>query len=99
MKMVSAVIRTTSLQRVVGSLGKLGVAGITISEVKGVGDQVSVSGPYEVHNRVEVIVSDERADTVAKLIAENAHSGIPGDGIVAVWPLDYMQEIRTGEKK
>lgn len=99
MKMVSAVIRTTALGRIVKSLRDMDIAGMTISEVKGLGDQVSVSGPFEIHNRVEVIVSDDKADAVSRVIAENAHTGIPGDGIVAVWPLDYVREIRTGEEK
>lgn len=99
MKMVTAVIRTTSLQRILRLLSDLNIKGVTVSEVRGTGDQAIISGDLAVHDRIDIIVDDDKAETVSGLIAENAHTGLPGDGVVAIVPLDYMVEIRTGEKK
>lgn len=98
MKMITAIVRTTSLERIVRSLESADVKGMTISEVKGIGDQVRISGPYEVHNRIEIIVPDDKADAVSTLIMELAHTGLAGDGLISVCPLDYVVAIRTRDK-
>lgn len=98
MKMVIAFVRTTSLDRIVKSLETIGVKGMTISEIKGIGQQVRLNNPYTIHDRIEIIVPDEKADEVARLILEEARTGLPGDGIIAVFALDYAIKIRTREK-
>ncbi len=98
MKMVTAIIRTTALERIVKALETIGVRGLTISVVKGTGQEVSLFRPYTIHDRIEIIVPDEKADEVAKVIFDQAATGLAGDGIVAVHSLDYAVKIRTGEK-
>ncbi len=98
MKMVVAVVRTTSLEHIVKALEKIGIRSMTISEIKGMGEQVTLTNPYTVHDRIEIIVPDEKADEVARMIFEQARTGLPGDGLVAVLPVDSMTKIRTGEK-
>ena len=98
MKMVTAIVRTTCVESIVRSLESIGVRGMTICEIKGIGEQVQLYNPYTIHDRIEIIVPDERADEVTNIILEHAHSGFPGDGLIAVHPLDYMLKIRTKEK-
>lgn len=98
MKMVTAIVRTTSLESVVKSLGDIGIKGMTICEIKGIGEQVQLYSPYTIHNRIEIIVPDEMVDEAVKVILEHAHMGIAGDGLIAVHPLDYMLKIRTKER-
>ena len=98
MKMVTAIVRTTSLQHVVQRLEKIGIKGLTISEVRGLGEELRLNNPYSIHDRIELVVADEKADEVAKVILEHAATGLAGDGLVAVSPVDYAVRIRTKEK-
>ncbi len=98
MKMVTAFVRTTSLERIVQSLEDLGIKGMTISEIKGIGQQVRLNNPYTIHDRIDVIVPDDKADGVVNIIVEHARTSLPGDGLITVSPLDYAIKIRTQEK-
>lgn len=98
MKMVTAIIRTSSLAHIVRSLEKIGVKGLTISEIKGIGEEVRLNNPYSIHDKIEIIVPDEKADQVADAILEDAATGLAGDGLVAVTPVDYAVRIRTKER-
>lgn len=99
MKMVTAFIRTTSLERVIKALNATGIRGITISEIKGIGQQIEVFRPYTIHNRIDIIVTDEKVEEVTGKILEHASTGLAGDGHIAVFPLDYTIKIRTMEKR
>lgn len=98
MKMVTAFIRTTSLERIVKSLEDIGIKGMTISEIKGIGQQLRLNNPYTLHDRIDVIVPDEKADDVANVILEHARTGLAGDGLIAIHPVNCVIKIRTGEK-
>ncbi len=98
MKLVTAIIRTVSAQKAVNALKLCCVSGVTLSEVKGVGEQFDPDKPYTIHSRLEVVVSDEKAEDVVNALLEHTHTGLPGDGIITVSPLDYQIEIRTKEK-
>ncbi|NCO84037.1 MAG: transcriptional regulator [Nitrospirae bacterium CG_4_10_14_3_um_filter_44_29] len=98
MKMVTAIVRTTSLESIVKSLGNIGIKGMTITEVKGIGDQVQLFKPYTIHNRIDIIVPDDRVEEVSGTILEHAHTGLAGDGLIAVYPVDAMMKIRTMER-
>ncbi len=98
MKLVTAFIRTTSLEHVVRRLDKIGIRGLTISEIKGIGQQTELFKPYTIHDKIEIIVPDEKADEVAQVIRDHAATGLAGDGLVAVSPVDYVIKIRTKER-
>jgi nitrogen regulatory protein P-II 1 len=99
MKIVTAIVRTSALEKVLASLQEAGIRGLTISEVRGLGHEVHMYTPYEVHSRIEIIMPDREVEKVISAIVENAHTGFPGDGMVAVAPVDYVVKIRTKEKK
>jgi nitrogen regulatory protein P-II 1 len=98
MKMIMAIIRTTSLEHIVRKLEHIGIRNLTISEIKGIGEEVPLFKPYTIRDRIEIIVSDDKADEAARTILEHAATGLPGDGVIAVSPLDYAIKIRTKEK-
>lgn len=98
MKMVTAVIRTSSLERIVEMLEARGFKGMTIFAVKGTGEEVRLNNPYTIHERIEIVVPDDQADSVVDIILEHGRSGLVGDGIVAVAPLEYAVKIRTKER-
>jgi len=97
MKLVSAVVRTMSLERIVKSLETAGVKHLTIFEIKGVGEQVQLFTPYSVHRMIQVIIPDERVHEITSVIVDNAHTGLAGDGFIVVLPVEHMINIQTME--
>ncbi len=98
MKLVTGIVRTTSLERLVHALEQIGIKGMTISEIKGLGEELRLNNPYSIHDKIEIIVSDEKADRVVKTIFDYARTGLAGDGVVFITSLDYAVKIRTEEK-
>jgi nitrogen regulatory protein P-II 2 len=106
MKLVIAVIKPFKLDEVRDALTTLDVHGMTVTEVKGFGRQ---KGHMEVYRgaeyavnflpklRIEVAVSDERADQVVEAMKTAAKTGQIGDGKILVTPIDHAVRIRTGE--
>lgn len=98
MKMITAIVRTTCLEGIVRSLEEIGVKGMTIMEVKGIGEQVELFRPYTIHKRIEIFVPDEKVEEVLRTILEHAHTGLAGDGLIAVSPVGYIIKVRTGQR-
>jgi nitrogen regulatory protein P-II 1 len=94
MKMVTAIVRSDVLERIVKALEDAGIMGLTFFEVKGTGEQVQVFRPYTIHKRLEVIVPDERAEGVARIIYEQGHTGFTGDGLIAILPVECVIKIK-----
>ena len=106
MKLVSAIIKPFKLDEVRDALTRLGVHGMTVTEVKGYGRQ---KGHTEIYRgaeyvvnflpklKIEVAVSDNVADKVADAITAAAKTGQIGDGKIFVFELDHALRIRTGE--
>ena len=106
MKLVTAIIKPFKLDDVKAALTELGLAGMTVSEVRGFGRQ---RGHTEVYRgaeytvdfvpkvRVEVLTDDGEAARVAEAITNAARTGKIGDGKVWIMPLDGITRIRTGE--
>ena len=98
MKMVMGVVRATCLERLVMELETINIRNMTIAEVKGIGEQITLFKAYAIHKVILIIMQDEKADEVADVILQSARTGSAGDGIVAVCPVDYMVKIRTAER-
>jgi len=106
MKLITAIIKPFKLEDVRDALTKLGIAGLTVSEVKGFGRQ---KGHTEIYRgaeytvnflpkiKIEVVVPDERADSVVEAIASTAKTGQIGDGKIFVIEVEQALRIRTGE--
>ncbi|HRF84732.1 MAG: P-II family nitrogen regulator [Xanthomonadales bacterium] len=106
MKMVMAVIKPFKLDDVREALSAHGVAGITVTEVKGFGRQKGHTELYRGAEyvvdflpkvKVEVAVSDDQAEAVVEAIVRAAGTGKIGDGKVFVYDLGRVVRIRTGE--
>ncbi|RKT57055.1 P-II family nitrogen regulator [Saccharothrix australiensis] len=107
MKLVTAIIKPFTLDDVKTSLERLGVLGMTVSEVQGYGRQ---KGHTEVYRgaeyavdfvaklRVEVLVDDAVADKVVEAVVDAARTGRIGDGKVWVTPVEAVVRVRTGER-
>ena len=106
MKMVMAVIKPFKLDDVREALSVQGIAGITVTEVKGFGRQKGHTELYRGAEyvvdflpkvKVEVAVADEQVEAVVEAIVRAAGTGKIGDGKVFVYDLGRVVRIRTGE--
>ena len=107
MKLIKAIIRPGKVDEVREALESLGIAGLTVTEVRGHGKQKGHTAIYrgKEYNvnllpkmEVELVVSDEMADEAVKAIMQAARTGEIGDGRVFVLPVGESYRIRTGEK-
>jgi nitrogen regulatory protein P-II 2 len=106
MKLVIAIIKPFKLDDVRNALGQIGVAGLTVTEVKGYGRQrghteIYRGAEYAVNFlpklKIEVAVASDRADKVVETITATAKTGQIGDGKIFVVDVDHVVRIRTGE--
>lgn len=107
MKMVEAIIKPFKLDEVKEALTKAGVQGMTVSEVKGFGRQKGHTELYRGAEytvdflpkvKIQVLVSDEKAQQVIETITVAARTGKIGDGKISVTQVEEVIRIRTGEK-
>ncbi len=93
---VTAIIRSNALEKVEQRLQELGVPGISVTSVKGYGEYENLYSRdwMTTHTRVEIFISAQRADEIAQAIIVAAYSGISGDCIVAVLPVEKVYKIR-----
>jgi nitrogen regulatory protein P-II 1 len=106
MKKIEAVIKPFKLDDVKDALNKIGVKGMTISEVKGFGRQKGHKETYRGAEyqvdfvpkiKIDLVVDAEMSDQVVATIKDSASSGKIGDGKIFVLPVAEAIRIRTGE--
>jgi len=106
MKKIEAIIRPNKMEEVKNSLEKAGYISMTITEVKGRGQQKGIKQIWRGQEyvvdilpkvKIELTVKDEKADEVVSVIQQSAHTGNFGDGKIFVIPVEKIVRIRTGE--
>ena len=107
MKKIEAIIRPFKLEDVKIALVNSGIDGMTVSEVRGFGRQKGQVERYRGSEftveflqklKVEVVVEDEKVNSVIDAIAEAAKTGEIGDGKIFITSVDSVVRIRTGDK-
>ena len=107
MKKIEAIIRPFKLEDVKIALVNSGIVGMTVSEVRGFGRQKGQVERYRGSEftveflqklKVEVVVEDEKINSVIEAIAEAAKTGEIGDGKIFITSIDSVVRIRTGDK-
>ena len=105
--LVTAIIKPHRLEAVRDVLRKLGVLGLSVSEIQGYGRQGGKTETFRGAEytiefvpkvRLEVIVESGREDEVTERIADAARTGKIGDGKIWNVPLDAVVRVRTGER-
>jgi nitrogen regulatory protein P-II 1 len=105
--LVTAIIKPFKLDDVQEALKGSGVAGVTVSEVKGYGRQGGHTETYRGAEytidfvpkvKLEIVCDDDAAAGIAETIEAAARTGKIGDGKVWVVPIGYLARIRTGEQ-
>ena len=108
MQLIKAIIRPNKVDDVREALEKIGVSGMTVTEVRGHGQQKGHTAVYRGKEyavsllpkmSVETVVADSAVDMTIRAIATAARTGEIGDGRVFVTPVAYSYKIRTGEQE
>ena len=107
MKKIEAIIRPEKLNDVKDALSKIGVKGMTVSNVMGFGNQKGYTQIYrgqEIETKLlpkmklEVVISSEKIDEVIAIIVNSTKTGKFGDGKIFVFDVLDTIRIRTGER-
>jgi nitrogen regulatory protein P-II 1 len=107
MKKIEAIIKPFKLDEVKEALSRVGVDGMTVSEVKGFGRQKGHTELYRGAEyvvdflpkiKLEVVVTADLVEKVVEAIVAAANTGKIGDGKIFVLPLEEAIRIRTGER-
>lgn len=107
MKKIEVIIKPFKLESVKEALTGLGIAGMTVSEVKGYGRQkghteVYRGAEYQVEfnpkTKIELVVAADLVDKVINAVREAANTDKIGDGKIFVLPVEDVMRIRTGER-
>ena len=107
MKKVEAIVRPFKLEDVKLALVNAEIIGMTVSEVRGFGRQKGQVERYRGSEftveflqklKVEVVVDDNKVESVVNAIAEAAKTGEIGDGKIFISPVDSVVRIRTGDR-
>jgi nitrogen regulatory protein P-II 2 len=105
-KLVIAIIKPFKLDEVREALSGVGVAGMTVTEVKGFGRQ---KGQTEIYRgaeystnmvpkiKIEVVCASDLVGAVVEAIQASANTGAIGDGKIFVLDVGQAVRIRTGE--
>jgi nitrogen regulatory protein P-II 1 len=107
MKRIEAIIRPHKQAAVLVALAKVGITNVTVMETMGLARHKTFSRTYEPASRNEetqtglipkklllLFVADDQVQAVVDLIQPIAITGEPGDGLIAVSPLDQIVRVR-----
>jgi nitrogen regulatory protein P-II 1 len=106
-KKVEAIVHTSKLEEIRASLGRAGVEGMTITEVRGYGSERGHTELYRgaehevmliARLKVEIVVEDGRAPALVEELVRVARTGRVGDGKIFVTPVEDAVRIRTSER-
>ncbi|KAK6118134.1 hypothetical protein DH2020_048118 [Rehmannia glutinosa] len=105
---VEAILRPWRIPQVSSALLKMGIRGVTVSDVRGFGAQ---GGSTERHAgsefsednfivkvKMEIVVSKNQVEEVIEKIVEEARTGEIGDGKIFLTPITDIIRVRTGER-
>jgi nitrogen regulatory protein P-II 1 len=107
MKKIEAIIRPSKLEVVKDALTTAEVKGMTISQVKGFGNQLGWKEYFRGNEilvnllskvKFEIVTTDERVPELVDLIIAQAQTGEVGDGKIFIYPVEEVIRIRTGER-
>ncbi|GAV22907.1 P-II family nitrogen regulator [Carboxydothermus pertinax] len=107
MKKIEALIRPQKLNEVKEALNKLGISGMTVTEVVGCGQQkgqkeIYRGFEYEINLlpkvKIEIVTIDNMVEEIIRIISDVARTGEIGDGKIFVYDVLDSVRIRTGER-
>ncbi len=107
MKKIDAIIRPERLDVVKQGLETIECKGITVTNVKGRGEQLGLVESYRGNEyridlipkvKLEIVANDDFVEDIVKVILDNAYTGNIGDGKIFISNITEVIRIRTNEK-
>ncbi len=107
MKLISCVIRPEKLDAVTVALNRVGVVGMTVTDVRGFGRQKGQKEHYRGEEytirflpkvKLDIVVQEDEVSKATRAISEAARTGNIGDGKIFVVDVKDAVRIRTGEQ-
>jgi len=100
MKKIECVIRPEKLKELAEALRETGISGLTVTEVKGFGQQTTRPENYLFlpKTKIEIYLDDVKVEEVFEAITKVCKTGGLGDGKAVVLPLEDALRIRTGDR-
>ena len=107
MTKIEAIIRPNKFEAVKGELIKIGVEGMTVSEVRGHGRQKGHTEVYKGNEysvdllpkiKLELVLQDDIVEKAIDSILKTAYTGVIGDGKIFLYKLDDVIRIRSRER-
>ena len=103
MKLVKCIVRRDLVAHTTCALERLGVSGVTVTDVRGRGKRTRPKGEFrgieyerfEPMSMIDVIVSDDFVDDIVRAVIDHTRTGQFGDGRVVVMPIEEGYTIRT----
>jgi len=106
MKEVKAFIRGGKADEIIAALQKLGVVNLTVTNVKGIGQNlmvadesrysVNLTQQYSTIIKLEIVCRAVDTAQIVKVLQQAAYTGQRGDGMIYVVPVETAVKIRTG---
>lgn len=105
MKEVKAYVRCQKVEGVIEALDEAGISGTTLIDVMGTGlladpqrskYSIKYVERYSQVAKLEVVCRDDDVHHIVEIIRSNAYSGMAGDGIIFVSPVEMAVKIRSG---
>jgi nitrogen regulatory protein P-II 1 len=107
LKKIEAIIREDKVNDVKDALGKIGIVGLNMFEIRGHGRQGGIqllgrAGTYQVNMltkiQINIVLSDRNLEETIQTILNAAYTGEPGDGLLFVCPVEEVIRVRTRER-
>ncbi len=107
MKKIEAIVRHYKLEEIKDALTRVGVVGMSVTEIRGFGRQRGHKETYRGTEytvdflpkiKIEVAAPDDMVDKIVQTIVETARTGETGDGKIFITELVEVVRIRTGER-
>ena len=107
LKKIEAIIREDKLNDVKEALKEIGILGLNVFEIRGHGRQGGInlagrSGTYQVDLltkiQVNIILSEQNLEETIEAILSSAYTGETGDGLIFIYPVEEVINVRSGER-
>lgn len=107
MKKIMAIVREDRFTMVKDALLDIGYPGMTVTEVKGHGNQKGITEQWRGRTyktdllkkiQIEMVVADKDVENIVQCILKEAKTGSIGDGKIFISPIDNVVRIRTAER-
>jgi nitrogen regulatory protein P-II 1 len=99
-KNVVAFVREETREAIINALQEASIKGVTVTPTKGYGEYTNTFA-IDLSNtclRVDIMIAADRAEYAASILMDTASTGLDGDGLVAILPVDTLYRIKSKQK-